>query len=175
MGFDTVYCVVPMGTTRWVVVRTKSRRERWAAENVQRQGCDFYLPQYEVPPSSNGRIKVARAEVLFPCYLFVRINQQWKFLLSTFGVTAVILQHDGPAVIPQQEIDNLMRRHDLNGLIHLPDKFQLNQEVRVRGGPFKGHTGLWQGQTSSERQKVLIDFLGGKITGLFDKKLLEVA
>jgi transcriptional antiterminator RfaH len=170
-----MYGTDPMSMSRWVVVRTKSRRERWAAENVQRQGCDFYLPQYEVPPSSNGRIKVARAEVLFPCYLFVRINQQWKFLLSTFGVTAVILQHDGPAVIPQQEIDNLMRRHDLNGLIHLPDKFQLNQEVRVRGGPFKGHTGLWQGQTSSERQKVLIDFLGGKITGLFDKKLLEVA
>jgi hypothetical protein len=68
-----------------------------------------------------------------------------------------------------------MKRHDLNGLIHLPDRFQLNQEVRIRSGPFKGHTGLWQGQSSSERQKVLIDFLGGKTTGLFDKKLLEVA
>ncbi len=164
---------------RWIVVRTKSRRENWAAENVQRQGHAFYLPRYEVPPTR--KIKEARAAVLFPCYLFVRIDIQWKFLLGTFGVQAVIMGGSGePAPMPQSEIDRLKQREN-EGLIKLPEKLDtatlpnVGDTVKIIEGPFEGHFGLWVGQTNSERQRVLLDFLGGKRETLFDIRALELA
>jgi len=164
---------------RWIVVRTKSRRENWAAENVQRQGCMFYLPRYEVPPTR--KIKEARAAVLFPCYLFVKIQNQWKFLLGTFGIQAVIMGGSGePATMPQKEIDRLKQREN-EGLIKLPTRLEktdlpnVGDKVKITQGPFEGHFGLWMGQTNSERQRILLDFLGGKRETLFDIRALELA
>jgi transcription antitermination factor NusG len=159
----------------WIVARTKSRREKWAAENVSRQGCEFYLPLYEVPPPRNAKLREARAAVLFPSYLFVRIESQWKFLLSTFGIAGIIMAGEGPAPVPQLEIDKLMRRHDESGLIQLPDKFRYDQELRFRSGPFQSRIGLYKGLNSSGRNQVLLDFLGGKRMVIVDSELLEVA
>ena len=160
---------------QWIVARTKSRREKWAAENVQRQGCDFYLPLYEISPPRNAKVRETRSAVLFPSYLFVKIEHQWKFLLSTFGIAAVIMSGDRPTPVPQAEIDKLIKRHDKNGLIDLPRKFKPDQEVRILNGPFKDKVGLYQGQSDSERNKVLLEFLGGRRTFLFDDECLELA
>jgi transcriptional antiterminator RfaH len=170
-----LYNAQPMG--QWIVARTKPRRERWAAENVSRQGCPFYLPQYELPIPRNARVKEARSAVLFPCYLFVNIDKQWKFLLGTFGIAAVIMSGDSPTSVPQSEIDRLMKRHDSNGLISLPKKIKFNpgDEVRIKDGPFADRVGLYQSQSSSERNRILMDFLGGKRTVLFDDSILELA
>jgi hypothetical protein len=33
---------------QWVVVQTEANREKWAAENVARQGREVYLPKIEI-------------------------------------------------------------------------------------------------------------------------------
>lgn len=159
----------------WIVARTKSRRERWAAENVQRLGFEFYLPQYEIKVRGKKNLNQIRSEVLFPSYLFVKIDGSWRVLLSTFGISGIVLRGDNPAIMPQTEIDRLQGTANDAGLVQLPGHFRVNQEVRARSGPLKNNTGIFQGQTSSGRNKVLMELLGGKVMVLFDSNMLEVA
>lgn len=162
----------------WYVVRTKSRRERWAAENVERQGCKFYLPCYGVLTAKRGKLQQLKPQILFPSYMFVQPppDGRWRFLLSTFGVQTLIMWgKDSPAVMPEREIQRLMNRENEHGLVCLPDKsnFTVNETVSPRDGPFAGQRGLYQGMHESGREKVLLEVLGGRRTVLFDTDNLE--
>ena len=159
----------------WIVARTKSRRERWAAENVQRQGYKFYLPQYEITSPIRGNLKKVRTEPLFPSYLFIEIDGPWRVLLCTFGIAGIVLRGDQPAVMPQSEITRLQIASDEAGFVQIPNTYKEGQAVRARSGPFVGHIGLYAGQPVPGRHAVLMDLLGGKIKTLFDSEMLEVA
>ena len=159
----------------WIAVRTQPRRENWAAENVMRQDCEFYLPRYLV---YSTRLRQCRSEILFRSYLFAKPeNGQWRFLLGTFGVSSVMMRGESPAPVMQQHIDELRKREDRDGFIVLPkrSRFMEGDKVRVTSGPFVTHLGVYQGQTPAQREKVLIDILGGKITTIIDSDALEVA
>lgn len=155
---------------RWIVAKTKPSRDFWAAENVARQGYGFYLPKIYV---RNKRY--ARAEPLFPSHLFVLVEGSWRFLLSTFGVSGVMLQGSEPAIVATHEIDRLRRLEGADGFIELPgtDKFKNGEKVRVLDGPMEGRVGVYQGQTGRERVLVLFDFLGRKTPMLIDERALE--
>jgi transcription antitermination factor NusG len=159
----------------WIVARTKPGREAWAAENVARQGYTYYFPRILAQ-----RKRLARAEPLFHCYLFVQTSGAWKFLLSTFGVSGVVIFGETPSYLPQTEIDKF-RALEVDGLVQLPkidlstQRFKPGQEVRVRGGVFSGFAGVYQGQDAREREKVLIDFLGRKTLVLLAPDIVEAA
>lgn len=159
------------GQARWIVARTKPSRDFWAAENVARQEREFYLPKIYV---RNRRY--ARAEPLFPSHLFVKVDGPWRFLLSTFGVSGVMLQGTEPAIVPDKEIHRLRRLENSEGFIELPggtDKFRNGEKVRVTDGPMEGRVGIYQGQTGRERVMVLFDLMGRKISTLIDERSLE--
>jgi transcriptional antiterminator RfaH len=160
----------------WAVVCTQTHRERWAAENVRNQGFEFYLPSILITSARNGR-KIIRAQALFPRYLFVRLSGQWRFLLSTFGVVDVVLSGGAPARMPARYITELKNREDDSGFIILPQKkrFHAGQRVRVSGGALAGRIGIYEGSTLHDRQKVLLDLLGGKTKVLVGKSDLEAA
>lgn len=166
-------------STFWLVVRTKQHREQWAAENVSRVGFPkYYLPQY-LRTVRQGSMKVAKANVLFPSYLFVESDGRWRVLLSTFGVTGVVLQGENPAVFPQRAIDELRAREDEHGFVRLPEapkhKLVEGAAVRVRGGNFAGRNGIHAGNAANERVRVLLDFLGRKTPFLIAEDMLEAA
>ena len=58
---------------RWFAVHTKAHREHQALDNLNRQGFEAWLPQYQ-----KGRRHAGRAETvtrpLFPRYLFVAVD-----------------------------------------------------------------------------------------------------
>lgn len=158
---------------RWIVAKTKPSRDFWAAENVARQGYAFYLPKIYV---RNRRY--ARAEPLFPSHLFVLVDGPWRFLLSTFGVSGVMLSGDNPAVVPAKELDRVRALEGPDGFIELPghgEKFKNGEQVRVVAGPLEGRVGIYQGQSSRERVMVLLDLLGRKTTVLIDERAIETA
>lgn len=158
----------------WIVARTKSKRERWAAENVQRLGFDYYMPVIERVQIHRG-IREVKTDPLFPSYLFVMCTGPWRMLLSTWGISTVILRGDQPAIMPISEIDRLRKYTDENGMVQLPDQFKKGQNLIVRHGPFAGHQTLCDGMAPNGRVKCLIDLLGGKTKVLFDAEMLEVA
>ena len=153
---------------RWIVAKTKPSRDFWAAENVARQDHTFYLPKIYV---QNKRY--ARVEPLFPSHLFVLVETSWRFLLSTFGVSGVMLQGTEPAIVNDKEIVRLRKLENEDGFIELPAKLIHGQAVRISQGALAGRTGLYQGMTSRERVIVLLDVLGRKTPVLIDEAAVE--
>lgn len=145
----------------WVVCRTESRRESWAAENVRRQGLNYYLPYY-------CEMKAGRRSpsLLFPGYLFVQPrNKQWTMLNSTYGMIDVVLMGKQPAWLEDSVVDALRQQEDESGLITLPPMpapvhFTKGQKVKLRSGPFLGYIGIYEGTTRLARERVLLDLLG---------------
>ena len=160
----------------WVVVQTQPNREKWAAENVARQGREFYLPRIEI---LKGAKKLVRP--LFTRYLFVRVlNRQWRFLSGTDGVSGIVTGATGgmPGTIADRYIDELRAREDSSGVIRLPtldDGFHMGQRVRVRAGLMEGRSGLYEGLDDKGREKVLFSILGRKTVILFAHNDLESA
>ncbi len=139
----------------WFVVATKSRREGWAAENVERQGAEVYLP------------RISSVEVLFPSYLFVRTtNGTWRFLQGTYGVSSVIMVGEHPAALTPTAIEEIRALEDDDGFVLLPDwvggrrSLRPGESVEVVEGPFMGAVGLYQGQRPNERASALLNMLG---------------
>lgn len=164
-----------MTGSSWIVARTKTGREVWASENVKHQGYEFYFPRVLAI-----RKNVARAEPLFPCYLFIQTDGSWRVLLSTFGISSIVVFGNSPATVSQQVIDNFKAR-EVDGCVELPqleeytNRFALGAAIRVKEGVFSGYTGIYQGQDPKQRQRVLLDFLGRKTSVLLAPELLEAA
>jgi transcriptional antiterminator RfaH len=155
----------------WIVVRTHPRRERWAAENIVKQGCEVYSPQYTDVVVSRGS-RVVKVQPLFPSYVFARHPElRWRFLLSTFGVAGIVLVGSEPAYIADAEIERL-RLREVDGVVELP-KLKHGDAVRVKSGSFAGHVGLYDKMTDRDRQAVLLDLLGGRRRVLISDELLE--
>jgi transcriptional antiterminator RfaH len=162
----------------WIVAFSKVGREYYAAENLTRQSVDYYIPKI-IEYAERGRRKerhtIAKATPLFPRYIFIHVNHQWRHVLSTFGVAGVIMQGDSPAFIGQKAIDQIREREDEEGLVHLPQPEQLSQgdKVKVITGPFSGAIGICEGMSVKDRQKVLLDYLGRKTSVLLGEEMLQ--
>ena len=159
----------------WVVARTKAQRERWAAENVARQGGTYYLPRLKP-----GKLAAHKPPpCLFPSYLFVQTNDgQWRYLLGTYGVSGLVMTGNTPALLPDSEIDRIRRREDNEGLIRLPsapNKFQPGAAVRVTDGAFSGFRGIYHEDGAQDRVAILLDYLGAKRKVLIGEDYLEAA
>lgn len=167
-------------TLSWIVARTRPGRENWAAENIQRQGSNFYLPriseQVKVKVADKRKIAVERTRCLFPNYIFVPIiNDRWRFLLNTFGITGVVLMGQTPAQVPIAIINDL-RSREVDGLVNLParqSRFKAGDRVRVNGGVFTGSVGIYDGTNAKDCLRVLLDFLGRKTSVLIGEEYLE--
>lgn len=155
------------GEPQWLVAHTKPQQERWAADNVHRQGFDYYLPM--TLAKKNPR-KPPSPVCLFPRYLFVRTNGAWRSLLSTFGVTGVIMTGERPSILPEEVVERLKARQGSDGLVYLPttpaERFKHGERLRINEGPMIGYRGIYEGMSTQKRCQILLDFLGRKTTVL---------
>jgi transcriptional antiterminator RfaH len=146
----------------WGVVRSLPKREAFAAERLRMDhGFEVFLPQ----------VQTKRAfQPLFAGYLFCRIVEQWRSINYTLGVLCLVRVGDCPARCPDREIDSLKAMIDGHGYIKLPEsrgapvqrKIAIEAKVKVTAGPFGGMSGLYAGQSTRERELVLLNILGGQ-------------
>jgi transcription antitermination factor NusG len=137
----------------WAVVQAEAQREHAARLLLMRNGFETYMP----------RIKVRnRISLLFPTYVFVRVIDRWYPILWTAHVIRLLMAGDKPACL-KDEIMASIRKREIGGFVKLPlpnRQLKPGQKVRVIGGSFNGHIGLYQGQTSRDRERVLLELLG---------------
>jgi transcriptional antiterminator RfaH len=137
----------------WAVVQAEAQRERAVRLLLMRQGFETYMP----------RIKVRnRISLLFPTYVFVRIIDQFYSIMWTPGVVRLLMAGDKPACL-KDEIITTIRKREIGGFVKLPlpnRQLKPGQKVRVIGGSFNGQIGLYEGQTSRDRERVLLELLG---------------
>jgi transcriptional antiterminator RfaH len=137
----------------WAVVQAEAQREHAARLLLMRLGFETYMP----------RIKVRnRISLLFPTYVFVRVVDRWYPILWTAHVVRLLMAGDKPAQL-KDEIMASIRKREVAGFVKLPlpnRQLKPGQKVRVIAGSFNGQIGLYQGQTSRDRERVLLELLG---------------
>lgn len=141
----------------WLVAKTEPKKERWVAENIARQGYSYYLPQYK-----DGK----HVKFLFPSYIFCHTNGPWTFLSGTYGVLYVLTFGNKPGIVQDEVIQAIKDQEDEFGYVTIPEDIppplQRGQRVLLRSGPFSGYIGIYEGQSSRDRERILLDLLGGK-------------
>jgi transcriptional antiterminator RfaH len=146
----------------WGVVRSLPKREAFAAERLRMDhGFEVFLPLVQTKRASAP---------LFNGYFFCRIVDRWRTINSTFGVLCLVRVGDCPARCPDREIETLKAMIDGHGYVKLPEAppppvrrtIAIGAKVRIAGGPFGGWRGLYAGQSTRERELVLLNVLGGQ-------------
>lgn len=170
----------------WGVLQTHLNASAVAVTNLKRQGFEVYNPRVNERVIVQGRIHSWRRAQLFKDYLFVKIESQWRALLSTRGVKQLILWHENqPALIPNKVIKELRDREDpITGLIEVERRapFVPGQTVQFKPTTVDGapHPFAWQhaifdDQSSDERVFVLFTLLGKKNRVQVNKRELIAA
>jgi transcriptional antiterminator RfaH len=162
---------------QWFVVQTRPNAERRAMANLIRQGFAVYFPAYLKRRSHAGKVDMVAAP-LFPRYLFIAIDldsQPWRSVRSTFGVAQLVCHGDRPAPLADEIIAELRSREDERGLIPLGSAFRPGARVRVVGGAFADHFGMFDSMGDGERVAVLLDLLGRKVRAVMNINVIEAA
>jgi transcription antitermination factor NusG len=141
----------------WSVVRSLPMKERFAASQLELRGFEIFLPLVATKRSS---------QPLFASYFFVRIVEQWRSINFCFGVLGLVRVGDCPSKMPDAEIENL-KSMIVGGFVRLPEapppparrKIAIGAKVRITGGAFGGMSGLYAGQSTRERELVLLNLL----------------
>lgn len=166
-------------SARWYVVQTQMNGEAKAAQNLQRQGYDVYLPRYLRRRRHARKVDFA-AKPLFPRYIFVSIElaaQRWRAIQSTYGVSCLVCCGDVPAAVPEGVVPALKAREDDKGFVGMgaPAAFSPGDRVRVLAGAFMDNAGLFNGLADHDRVSILLDMLGRKVRVLLDADMIAAA
>lgn len=141
----------------WILAQTRANAERIARTHCERQGHETYLPLYHDDI-------LGRDRVLFPSYLFVRVGASVHHLRSTRGITRLVgFATSGAAeAISDEVIMALKGRESAEGRIRLEPALKPGDRVRFRSGPWNGQYALYQGQSSHDRVRILLEVLGAQ-------------
>lgn len=152
------------GRSSWYVVCCKPRQELVARENLRRQGFEVYLPQIRVPKRKQNRW-VDVIDVLFPRYLFVRVDRQRQStasIRSTRGAIGLVTFGIEPAIVPDSVIEAILAREDAATGLHVAARpvFRPGEKVTLLEGPFAGLEGVFACDDGLKRAVLLIELLG---------------
>src|SRR5260370_21327063 len=146
----------------WSCVQLEPNRERLALHCLSViNGFEVYSPRIRIKAPRPRREDVTRP--LLPGYCFVLVVLQWHAARWSPGVVRIVLDGGVPAKVPDPVIAEL-RERERGGVVQLPEVpgMKVGDRVRVLGGPFQGHFGLYAGMKPRERVEVLLALLGGQ-------------
>lgn len=149
----------------WVLVRTKTGQENWAALNCKQQAIETWNPRYMVPGKGTP-------QALFPGYLFARPLDKWRKLSNTYGVIDIVMMGGKPDHVPKAVMKALRKNADKEGIVTLPRqrKPEKGESVEIQIGAWKGFTGLYDGLNSEGRVRVLLKFMGRQVVLTFNRQ-----
>jgi transcriptional antiterminator RfaH len=157
----------------WIVALTKPNHEAIAADNLRRQAFDCYYPRFlHKKPGSNPIVRP-----LFPRYMFIHIEQLWRSLSGTRGISYLLMGNLGPQKVPDRIVDSLKARHDSTGLYQLaaPPRFQRGAKVKVEAGPFAGCPLIYEGMLAHDRVACLVEAMGRQVPVAVEESALVAA
>lgn len=138
----------------WTVAQCETQRMHLTRLLLMRLEFETYMPRFK---SKAGKILL-----LFPSYMFVRITARWYPVALTPGVTRVLMAGDQPARLGE-EIVSTIRKREVGGLVKLPSngrRLFKGDKVKITHGSFEGQIGIYDGMSSHQRERVLLELLG---------------
>ena len=151
----------------WYLIKTKSRQEKIAKQNLENQGYVAFYPIAKI----NDQIVV-----LFPGYLFVQLNektQKFSPIHSTQGVSYFVKFGLNYAKVPASVIKFIKANQHITTkkLINL-NKFKLGDKVQISDGTFKNCIAIFKCYKSDERVILLMNLLGNEQSLSIKKELV---
>lgn len=121
-----------------------SLENRIAAGGLKDLMIQVVIPTEQVLETRSGRKRVSQRR-FFPGYILVEmeLNDQTYFLVKTTpGVTGFIGLGKKPMPLPQNEVDNILKRVEQTHTKPIPKTiFEKGEQVRVADGPFVNFNG----------------------------------
>lgn len=150
----------PSGNSaRWYLIQTKPRQEARAQEHLQRQHFESYRPVKESEKKRGSR--GAAEEVLFPGYLFIRMDQtrdNWYPIRSTRGVARIVTFGGLPIPVKDELIEQIRERL-LAPPAPMKVTFQQGEAVRVTADGFNDVEAIFLAADGDERAVILLNLL----------------
>jgi transcriptional antiterminator RfaH len=147
----------------WFCARTLPHKERFAEENLIKNGLTVYCPRYQKWISS-ARQKQLVARPLFPGYLFVRQSENASFLgilRRSPGISNVIGVNNSFSLLPDAVIVSLKNRETEAGYIEIDqNKFKKGDKIKLIDDRFADLEGVFEEQDDLRRSVILIKMLG---------------
>ena len=139
----------------WYLIKTKSRQEQIAKQNLKNQGYEAFCPIAKI----NNQLSV-----LFPGYLFVQLNkktQNWSPINSTKGVSHFVKFGLNFAKVPTSVIEFIKtNQHITTEKLKNLYKFKPGDEVQITDGVFENYMAIFKCYKSNDRVILLMNLLG---------------
>jgi len=140
-------------TSRWYLLSTKSRSEKIAYDNLNKQGHETFLPTLT---------HKNKPKALFPGYIFVkpRLGASYISIKSTRGVKQFIKFGDLFSGISESLIEFLRTRIEyFETLVMHQKNYQKGQIVNIENGPFKNFEAIFDAYDKDQNVFILLKFL----------------
>lgn len=157
----------------WYALYTKHQHEKSVAQRLEREGHETFLPLYQTVRRWRDRNKWLWLP-LFPSYVFVRGGlEQWRNVLETPGVFAIVGFAGQPAAVPQEEIDSCRRVVENSVRVEPHPFLKCGDIVRVKYGPLAGLEGILVKKRNVLRLIISVEVLGRSVAIEVDSSCLE--
>ena len=149
-------------SSKWYVIRSKPRRERFVHDQLSGQGLEVFYPAVKVHPVNP---RSARERAYFPGYLFVHLD------LVTVGINRLrwmpaavgLLEFGGePAIVPDLLVAQLKHKvaaiQAAGGIVFAD--LNKGDTIKITSGPFAGYEAIFDLRLKgSDRVRVLLELL----------------
>lgn len=146
---------------QWYALHTRCRHEKHVAAHLQEKGVDVFLPLLNEVRRWSDRRKLVEVP-LFSCYVFVCLaltNRDRMIAVQAPGVLRFVGFHDGPAAIPQSEIEAIQKALAVPGNCSPYQFLKVGQKVRIRGGSLDGIEGILISRNGERRLVISVNVI----------------
>ena len=158
---------------RWFAVFTVPQNEKSVVRHLNLRSVESFVPTYETIRVWKNRQRVTTVLPLFPCYVFVHINQRERVrVLESPGVLRMIGNGRQYVALEQAEIEFL--RSGISG--RKVEPFQdlvVGEKVRIKAGLMQGVEGTLVRKNNSLRFVLSLELINQHAAVEVDADVLE--
>ena len=161
----------------WYVVRTGSKQEQRAMNNLSTMSIEGFLPMVKIPRvNSFTGITTHVPGPMFPCYAFAHFESDRSLhqVCYTRGVRGVV-SFGGVLARVEDSIITIMRSQiDEDGFVRLGAELKAGDHVQVNCGHLANFAGVFEhGINGSDRVAILLTAVSYQARIVIEKKFVE--
>lgn len=141
----------------WLVAHTRPRCEKKIVEFCSREGIESALPLYRSVKRYRGK-KLVFHKVLFPGYVFVRVEPRRRLTLAQHQHVANLLEPPDQKEFADQ-LGDILRALDSEVEVRLAPEIQPGIRVRLKTGPLRGVEGIVTDRSGTLEVQLRLDFI----------------
>ncbi len=162
---------------QWYAIRTRSRCEKMASEQLLLQGIETFLPTVKKMRQWSDRKKEVEMP-LFSGYSFVRIallSPERLQVLKANGVVGFVGVHGSATAIPENQIRDVRTLLENNVPFEERPYLKVGQKVRIKGGCLDGVEGVLSGHKEDQSLMISLEPIQRSISIRIQGYSLEAA